>query len=498
MGFYSRLVSNMLRGSWKLSQSVSQRVHTAVLRPSAQSRRLGILAPGDGPPSGSLGGFQDYRQILLPSDLRDLEVGEYPIGSVVHPHNRTRSMRAFLRWGHLRRHCAIIGPSGSGKTSNIIAPWIVAAIQSGASVVAIDVKGDLLSEIVAAKQRMGVTKPIDTFLWDIDDPLRSTGSWSPLQSVSSHGPSGAASAAQAILGEINAHDPQPFFAQRDHAWLRGLISLVVGVHGDSVHPAVLYRAVRDQEFLLSMIHAAPSLSFELSGIAFPNESDFLNATQGIANKISWFADPHLYDLLDPTLSGVRNVSRSLNFDILFRQPVLLVVGSRIAGGERSAMASSLLLNQLKLELMSRFARGNARPIFWFLDEASRYSDRVDLTQMLDLFRGVNAPVCLSVQDAQQLASDSSERSRMLGNCDTLVALKGVSQVTAQYFSERLGVLKSPMATVGVNAGQRHVSVAHVDTPILGQNEIMNPPIGEYGGVVQLRGVNVRPFLVSFG
>ena len=497
MGFYSRLAYGIVKTSWGASKVITQQVNAASLRPSRQARRLGILAPGDAPPAASLAGFQDYRQVLLPRQLRLLSTGDFPLGNAVHPHSLSKSSPIALSWENLRLHCAVIGPSGSGKTSNVIAPWIVSAIVAGSSVVAVDVRGDLISEIVAAKKRLGITTRISTFTWDVDDPTHSTGPWSPLQSISLNDSSATALTAQAILGEIDPNDPQKFFAQRDHAWLRGLISLTTRLYGENVHPSVLYKAIRSQDFLQSMIQAAPDAAFELAGIQFPYESDFLNATQGIANKISWLSDPNLSSILDPKLRAANGTSRNFKFDLLFNQPMLLVVGSRISGGERSAIASALMLNQLRLETMKRFNYGNTRPVFWMLDEAGRYSNRIDLPQMLDLFRGANAPVCVAVQDAQQLSSDANERARILGNCDTFITLRGVSQVTAEYFSKRLGTLKSPVTTTTLNPHQQSPSISYIDTPILGQNEIMNPPVGNYGGVVQLRSKNVRPFLVSF-
>lgn len=497
MGIYGKIATGMLKTSWGIGNLIGQQLQSASLRPSRRARKLGILAPGDPPPADSLGSFQDYRQVLLPKNLVHLASGIFPIGQVVHPQSLSNHVPAYLSWNHLARHSAIIGPSGSGKTSNVIAPWIVSAITQGASVVAVDVRGDLRDEIRRARQLMGIQTPIPTFTWDIDDVKKTTGSWSPLQSISPIDSSSAALVAQSILGEVSPNDPQPFFAQRDHAWLRGLVSLTVARYGRNVHPSVLFQAIRDQQFLADMMQYSPNYAYELGGILRMNEAEFLTATQGIANKISWLADANLYNALNPSFQ-VNGKSYNLSFDLLFQNPMLLIIGSRISGGERSAIASSLILNQLRLEIMKHFGSNSSRPIFWVLDEAGRYANRIDLAQMLDLFRGANSPICIALQDAQQLSSDSSERERILGNCDTLITLRGTSHTTAEYFSKRLGTLKTPTTTSSLSTRRQPSSITYQDTPILGENEIMNPPVGRYGGVVQLRSSNAHPFLISFG
>jgi type IV secretory pathway TraG/TraD family ATPase VirD4 len=160
------------------------------------------------------------------------------------------------------------------------------------------------------------------------------------------------------------------------------------------------------------------------------------------------------------------------------------------------VAASIFLNLLRLRCLERFGSG-AVPVFWVLDEAKRYAHRIQLDQMLDLLRGANSPVCVGLQDVSQLGSEA-DQVRMLANCDTFITLTGASQATARFFSARLGRVAKPVSTMALdNTGQWRPTITHQDQSILGDREIMYPPVGKYGGVAQLRSGSAAPFLFSF-
>ena len=48
-----------------------------------------------------------------------------------------------------------------------------------------------------------------------------------------------------------------------------------------------------------------------------------------------------------------------------------------------------------------------------------------------------------------------------------------------------------------NTAQWRPSITHQELPLLGDREIMYPPVGMYGGVAQLRAGSASPFLFSF-
>lgn len=488
--FVGRVAGGALNASAEVARSMSQGIASAIngqgVRPSRRSMRRGVLVPGDGPPTGASGSFLDYREVLLPQQVEPLRQGVFPLGRVQDPGQDNPGFPILLDWEFVARHVAVIGPPGSGKTFNIFAPWIVAAVREGLTTVAVDVKGDLLQEISAARARMGATDPIKYYLWDISVPTTSR-SWNPLSEVTS--PEHAAQVAMAFLGEVDPNDHQKFFAERDHRWLRGLIWLATQALGKSVHPSILYKMIVSQQWLMNVIQQAPQASHEVVDLVQHTQSDFAKVTAGLANRLAWLADPALAAMLDGT------GSRAFNLDQALASGAIVVVGAREAGGERSAAAASMLLNLIRLRCLEHFGT-SAVPVFWILDEARRYANRIQLDQMLDLLRGAHSPVCIGLQDVYQLGP-IEQQTRMLTNCDTFITLTGVSASTASFFASRLGTVSSPSSSMTLSeSGTWRPSLTHQSRPMLGDREIMYPPVGRYGGVAQIRSASPYPFLFA--
>lgn len=468
-----------------LARSWSRRA----IRPGRRAFQTGILGPSDGPPSSTTGSFLDFREVLLPAQVAGLRTGDFPIGRAKDPQwDAKDGFPIFLSHEHLRRHAAIIGPSGSGKTHSLIAPWICCSARMGFTTVTVDTKGDLLLEMRGAKARLGLSADLPLILWDVDDPTRSW-SWNPLAEATSLRE--AAQISTAILGQVDPRDPNRFFAERDHRWLRGAVTLARASHpGGSPHPAILYRMIVDQAFLRDCVKAAPTSGTEVIDLAQFTPSEYSRATSGLSNRLSWLADPSLRLML----SG--RGSRSFTAQQALNQGTTVVVGGRMSGGERSMMAAAILLNLLRLRCLERYGGGQT-PVMWILDEVPLYSARIQLDQMLAVLRGANSPVCIAMQHAEDLG-DESEQSRLLGNCDVLIALNGVSELTAQYFSGRLGTTQAASSSMTMDEqGAWRPSLSHTTQPRLGKTEIMYPPVGARGAIVQIRSEAPHPFLVSF-
>lgn len=493
--FISRTAGAAASAGKSLTNGMNSFVRSQTVKPRRRSMRRGILVPGDGPPVGAANTFLDYRRVLLPAQVTALQQGVFPLGRIQDPGHDVPGFPIFLDWEHVARHVAVVGPSRSGKTYNILAPWIAAATTQGVTTVAVDVKGDLLSEISSARTRMDITDPIRYYLWDVSNPQASR-SWNPLSEVAT--PLDASQVAIAFLGEVDPDDHQKFFAERDHRWLRGLVWLTVQAMGASTHPSVLYKLVISQQWLAQVVRQVPQAAHEVIDLVQYSQPDFAKVTAGLSNKLSWLADPSLATML----SGVG--ARSFTLAQAFDSGAIVVVGCRTSGGERDATAASVFLNLARQKCLERFGR-NAVPVFWILDEARSYAQRIQLPQMLDLLAGARSPVCVGLQDVNQLG-DEKQQIRMLANCDTFIALKGVSADTATFLSDRLGHTSAPSTTMTMDqSGKWRPSLTHQDRPLLGDREIMAPPVGRYGGVAHIKsaqperpGADFTPvFLFSF-
>jgi type IV secretory pathway TraG/TraD family ATPase VirD4 len=470
-----------------LAEDLTQRRAAAAVRPSRKAMQTGILAPGDGPPSGSLGSFLDYREVLLPPNVQVLNSGAFPIGAVVHPQNGWGEFPVFLDWEEVRRHLAVIGPAGTGKTYNVMVPLVVGAAESGLSTVVVDTKGDFLDEISAFKARHGITNKYPVVRWDIADPVASR-SWNPLAEVTSA--NAAAQVALAFLGAVDPLDHQKSFAERDHRWLRGLVHLLVSTRGAGTHPQDLYALVVNQQAVVTLAQQAPQAATDIIDLVRFPPGDYAKATWALANRLSWLAEPPLSAML----SGVG--PRAFTLSQVIGGGSIVKIGARISGGERTMTAAALMLNLLKIRCMEQFGQTPIR-MLWVMDEAPKYANRIELDQILDFMRGAGVAACIGAQDVTQFG-DTVAQERMLANADTLIAMKGVSAATAEFVSRRLGDVRAATTTTTLqDRGRWAPSISYETKPMLGSREIMQPPVGRYGGLVHIRGSSPHPFLVTF-
>lgn len=468
------------------ASNVTGAIARSQVTPSWRAQRTGVLAPGDPPPFGPTATWLDYRAVALPRYFKGAVDGVFGLGRLVHP-QRGSQQRMRLGWEVVRRHVAVAGPSGSGKTANVFVPWIVDALETGIPVVAVDVKGDLLQLIRAELDRRNHSKlGVPVFHWDIMAPTESR-PWNPLAELTS---AGIAPVVTALLGEVSPADPNRFFAERDHRWMRGLLQLSLAA-GGAVRPLDLYGMVVSQARLVSAVRTYAASALDLADLVQYPPDDFARATSGLANRLAWLADPQLRDLLSG--SGPRRFT----LDEFLASNGLLVVGSRLAGGEAAAAAGALALNLLRMRHLSSFASGPHRPVMWLLDEAATYADRIHLAQLLDVVRSANVAVVVGLQDVTQFG-EHADQARHLANCQGLICLSHCSAATAGHLSGRLGQHDAPSGATQLDgSGRVNLSVNRVRIPVLGEREIMYPPIGRYGGVAHFPVLTPQPWLFSF-
>ena len=194
--------------------------HRKPLRRGRRAAARGVLCPGDPPPPPGSSDYLDYRGVASARELTALRDAPFSLGRYLDP-------RRGARWPIgvpeevLHRHAAVIGPTGSGKTKSILLPWTAAALQSGASVVAVDVTGDLLDDLVVVRSAVGAFNA-RVAKWDYTDPGHSI-SWNWLASLRDD--DAVTSVTEALIGRDQPNDPQPYFHQRDRRTLRGLVEI---------------------------------------------------------------------------------------------------------------------------------------------------------------------------------------------------------------------------------------------------------------------------------
>ncbi|MEO0014803.1 MAG: hypothetical protein RLZZ535_3192 [Cyanobacteriota bacterium] len=84
----------------------------------------------------------------------------------------------FLSSGLLKRHSVVIGRTGVGKTESIIKPWAISLLKQGASVIVVDVVGNLRQELSQVTKKLGIR----LWYWDSCNPEQSQ-SWNWLREL---------------------------------------------------------------------------------------------------------------------------------------------------------------------------------------------------------------------------------------------------------------------------------------------------------------------------
>lgn len=477
--------------------ALSYRWRTRLLRPGAKMLSSGIVAPGDPPPTGSVGSFSDYREVGLPKQWTAYAQGDFPLGSIEHPRLSERpGFPFFINWGNLARHAAVIGPAGSGKTYGILAPWIAAAAHLRIPVVAVDVKGDLQDEVRAAKARLGYTDPRVFRVWDIGNPAGSR-SWNPLAEIGSipgKEQTTIAQIAQAFLGDPDPNDPNKQFHQLDLKRLQGILTIAYERWRGNAHPKVLYQLVSSQS-ILRKVRSEISLSVtDADDLCQLKPADYPRDTAMLAMKLAWLNRPDLHAMLSGTGPNRFTVDGFLaGYADHGPAADALIVGSRMSEGEPAKMSAAVMLTLLKARCMANFSV--KAPILWILDEAGQYADRIDLTQMLALLRGANSPVVVGLQDVTFLPGEEHAQTKALSNCDAFITLRGVSAETAEYFSKRIGT--GDVLTMQTTM-EGDYQLSHQIQPLVGTGEIQHLPddFGPHCAMVQLQSVTRNPIMIK--
>jgi len=488
-----RLIAGIFRLLLVIIPAMIRRGDIAALWPGSDTP---VLGPEDsGHPVTRKGDFLDYRGLATQREISKLTHGEVPTGRFISPQGHP-GREISLPMKYLKQGCLVVGPTGSGKSENIILPWIISLLGQQASVVTVDVKGNLYDQLQPKLREMNV----NLWYWNCAD--QRSQSWNWLINLKEERDIEAA--VQSILGRKNPHDMQPFFYERDYRWLRAMIQVVRAAKNDSVTPQQLYRLLGNREAITEYFTLYPQVrqyENEIADLMQCSTDEYSKAVSGLLNAL------HLFN--SPEVTRVSQRSDILLDDIGAR-PTLLLIGASLADAHRSAVLSSIMLSQLFNVVYRRFDNDNSdrtrRPIYFLIDEAARLRDRIDFDQVMSVIRSADAGMVLAAQDVTQFGTEQ-ERSAILTNCLTKIIFRGCSPDTANVFSEYLGKRnefsvtssdsRNPWASIFSNITTKNEQI--VTLPVLGSREIMHPPdtCGRFCALIHSSQTSGKPFLVSF-
>jgi type IV secretory pathway TraG/TraD family ATPase VirD4 len=475
-----RLAGKAAVGAVRMGQQSAER---ARLTRSTAAAAGGLIGPGDpAPPPGV--DVLDYRGLADPRRLQLVNAG-LPLGELIDVKCGPLGPVA-LPIDTMVRHACVIGPPGSGKTHSIIVPWIVALLSAGHSVVTVDVKGDLLPQITRHLAETNRSTGAQGLIWDYNSPR--THRWNFLAEISSE--QGIDAAVLSLLGRQKKGDSQPFFYQRDYRWLRGLIRLVLDLHGAQASPAHLTELLADRAMMAHLVPHSRSRA-ELTDLIASNPGDYGKDISGLLNALSLFTE-----------QSIRRAVATSDFTLseAAREPSLLIAVAKLSDGLRGEQLSSLLISQFILMILDRFGSTIPRDLAFIIDEAPRLRERIDYEQLLAVARGARAGVCLAAQDVAQFGTEQ-EQSALLANCHTYVSMAGASPASAAYFGARLGTRERDGFTVTTGGTRQFTDAPQLTrqtqtAAVLGPREIMFPPFGAHSALVHCPSASAAPFLVT--
>jgi type IV secretory pathway TraG/TraD family ATPase VirD4 len=451
-------------------------------------RNRGYLAPGDPvPPPGTdlldYSGLAPGRMIRDVSQRTGVAIGaalDLADGRPVGPYR--------LPLDRFFQHVAVVAPPGSGKTYGVIAPLAVRLLRAGATVVVLDVTGDLVSQIrdFGGGSQTGLAVPF--FHWSTD-ASRGRNRWNPLSELRADDLTAIEGLKSSILGEEPADPRHRYFFDRELRILGALLRLLLTDAAEPTLADLLALAVRRDivaQRLGTAAHAA--LRLELQDFLTADDADAMQMIGELQTRLSAFAAP-----------GVREQTSRSDFSLtgLVGRPSLLVVGAELYLRQRGEIAASLLLNRLSSELATRYGSSRGVPVVLLLDEAPILARRINLPSLLATTRATRTGVILAAQNITQFG-DETDRSNVFDACDTMLILPGASDASVRLFQSRLGRREVRRQSLTRELGRSRASVNFSGETIetLGGREIMHPPFGCFPAFVHARSDGVGAVAVE--
>jgi type IV secretory pathway TraG/TraD family ATPase VirD4 len=468
----------------RTSRAVSESMQAAYEQHSVENlprrvRSRGYLAPGDPvPPPGM--DLLDYSGLAPAHVLRSAALRSTGVTlAAAIDLASSRAVAAYrLPLDRFFQHLAVVAPPGKGKTYGVIAPLAVRLLRAGATVVVLDVTGDLVNAIRDFRTGTPTGQAIPFFHWSTD-PSCGRHSWNPLAGMDADDLTAVEGLKSSILGEEPADPRHRFFFDRELRILGALIRILLAETSEPTLVDLMALAVhRDvlRNRLAKPQHA--SLRLELQDYLSADAADAPQMIGEVQTRLAPFVAPQVR----PKIS-----SSSFSLNDILRRPTLLVVGAELYLRQRGEIAASLLVNRLSAELATRYGTNRGAPVVMLLDEAPVLARRINLSSLLATARATRTGVVIAAQNVTQFG-DEAERSNVFDACDTMMILPGASDASVTLFQSRLGRREIRRQSVNREFGKRRgsVNVSGESAEVLGSREIMQPPFGRFPALLHSR------------
>lgn len=290
-------------------------------------------------------------------------------------------------------HLAVFGTSGAGKTSFLVELG-AEGIRRGASVVALDLHGDLVPGIVER-----LTPPLRERVLAIDVTERPVLGINVLDGATPLDGDRSVAHVVAALKRLSPDGEGIYWGFRMERIFESFLRLVQAEGGSLRDVAVALQSADRREALRATTRRPDLVGFlDELGTILRRHPDFLWPAAARLSKLVMV--PALQELLAPVGTAppweeALDSGRSL----LIRLPFAEI------GSEAAALASTLLLTRVYLAHASRYRDARApRPLLLLLDEAHEFSPRL-LAEVLTEGRKFGVRVVVSTQYPQRLAPE---------------------------------------------------------------------------------------------
>ncbi|TDP96386.1 type IV secretory system conjugative DNA transfer family protein [Labedaea rhizosphaerae] len=315
-----------------------------------------------------------------------------PLGVSTHP--AAKGAAVWLPRSSFATHSHVMAPSGAGK-STLLAAWILAEADAGGSLVAIEPKGDLVTDVLARLPRHrhrdvvvidpGANGPVTGF-----NPLR--------------GPRGDAERrADSLLGLLRVQFGSAIGPRSADVLLHALILAARLEDGAVTDILPILTNPHFRRWVASKVGDPLITRPWLAWLEGLSDGERAQVVMPVANKIRpWSSRSTVRRLLsqaDP------------KFDLasVFTRPTIVLVNlnAGAVGPETARLLGSLILSQL-WEAVQRQTTKPAvqrRPVSVFVDEWQAFTGGVDFADVLARSRGAGVSFTLANQHLGQLSTD---------------------------------------------------------------------------------------------
>ncbi|WP_103336946.1 type IV secretory system conjugative DNA transfer family protein [Amycolatopsis sp. CA-126428] len=331
-------------------------------------------------------------RLLRPAKTGSPGPAARPLGRSTHP--AARGAAVWLPRSSYGTHSHVIAPSGAGK-STLLAGWITAEAQAGGSLVVVEPKGDLITDVLA---RLPENRLRDVVVIDPGAPGPVIG-FNPL-----HGPrEDAERRADSLLGLLRTEFGPAIGPRSSDVLLHALILAARLEDGTLTDLLPILSNVKFRHRVAARVGDRLITAPWLVWFDSLSEAERTQVVQPVANKVRpWTARPAVRRLL----SGGRP---KFELASVFTRPTILLVNLNTGaiGPGTSKLLGSLILSQLWEAIQRQTTRPaeSRRPVSVFVDEWQGFTGGLDFADTLARSRGAGTSWALANQHLGQLGSD---------------------------------------------------------------------------------------------